>query len=133
MKRFLKNYVPYGCMCFTAILLLNACAAALHNTSLILNGSKLLKEFGICMILIIADYIINEYMEFKTYRSFIITEFLILTGLFLILNNAGHLETLHVRSIISQILSMAVILGAIRLYIAYSFQKEIDDLNEHLK
>lgn len=35
--------------------------------------------------------------------------------------------------IISQILSMAVILGTIRLYIAYSFQKEIDDLNEHLK
>ena len=127
MKSFLKNYVPYGCMCFTAILLINACAA------FILDAASLLRDFGICMLLIIADYGINEYMEFKTYRSFVITEFLILTGIFLILNNAGHLDTLQVRSIISQILSMAVILGAIRLYIAYSFRKEIDDLNEHLK
>lgn len=120
-------------MCFTVILLINACSAFLHNTPLILDAASLLRDFGICMLLIIADYGINEYMEFKTYRSFVITEFLILTGIFLILNNAGHLDTLQVRSIISQILSMAVILGTIRLYIAYSFQKEIDDLNEHLK
>ena len=133
MKSFLKNYVPYGCMCFTAILLISACSAFLHNTPLILDAASLLRDFGICMLLIIADYGINEYMEFKTYRSFVITEFLILTGIFLILNNAEHLDTLQVRSIISQILSMAVILGAIRLYIAYSFRKEIDDLNEHLK
>ena len=75
----------------------------------------------------------SQYTTYSAYRSFVITEFLILTGIFLILNNAEHLDTLQVRSIISQILSMAVILGAIRLYIAYSFRKEIDDLNEHLK
>ena len=131
MKSFLKNYVPYGCMCFTAILLINACSAFLHNTPLILDAASLLRDFGICMLLIIADYGINEYMEFKT--SHCHNKFLILTGNFPNLNNAEHLDTHQVRSIISQILSMAVILGAIRLYIAYSFRKEIDDLNEHLK
>ena len=73
MKSFLKNYVPYGCMCFTAILLINACSAFLHNTPLILDAASLLRDFGIYMLLIIADYGINEYMEFKTYRSFVIT------------------------------------------------------------
>ena len=62
MKSFLKNYVPYGCMCFTAILLINACSAFLHNTPLILDAASLLRDFGICMLLIIADYGINEYM-----------------------------------------------------------------------
>lgn len=61
MKSFLKNYVPYGCMCFTAILLINACSAFLHNTPLILDAASLLRDFGICMLLIIADYGINEY------------------------------------------------------------------------
>lgn len=133
MKTFLKNYVPYGCMCFTAILLINACAAVFHNTPLILDATSLLKDFGICMLLILADYFINEYMEFKTYRSFVITEFVILTGLYLVLSNAGHLHTLHVQAIASQILNMALLLGAIRLYVSYSFRKEIDDLNAHLK
>ena len=55
MKSFLKNYVPYGCMCFTAILLINACSAFLHNTPLILDAASLLRDFGICMLLIIAD------------------------------------------------------------------------------
>ena len=40
MKSFLKNYVPYGCMCFTAILLINACSAFLHNTPLILDAAS---------------------------------------------------------------------------------------------
>ena len=51
MKSFLKNYVPYGCMCFTAILLINACSAFLHNTPLILDAASLLRDFGICMLL----------------------------------------------------------------------------------
>lgn len=123
-EKLFKNYVPYGCMCFTAILLINACAAFLHNTPLILDAASLLRDFGICMLLIIADYGINEYMEFKTYRSFVITEFLILTGIFLILNNAGHLDTLQVRSIISQILSMAVILGQYACISPIAFERK---------
>lgn len=131
MYKVIKIYFPKTCMIFTLVMLATVVMDFLYRRW---NAYDLymLEILGIITLFYTVDYFIAK-INFKTYKGYVITNYSIMLGLYLVFANILGWMQLTIGSIIRLMIPFTVIYMLMYAYISYMNRKEADRINQLLK
>lgn len=126
----MKFYLPGTCIVFTLAMLstmvINALYGAFNDVHL-----YMLQTLGMIILFEGINYFVSKF-NFKTYRAYFVTEYLIMLILYLGLGKVFHWFSFTISNLIVVTIAFTLISIGIFSYFRYMSRKEADKINELL-
>lgn len=130
MNKIMKFYLPGTCIVFTLAMLSSMVINVLYGG---FNEGHvyMLQILGMIILFEVIDYFVSQF-NFKTYRAYFITEYLIMLVLYLGLGKVFHWFSFTLSNIIVVTIAFTLISISIFSYFRYMSRKEADRINQLL-
>lgn len=130
MYRFFHKYLPYGCICGVLCMIVESINAIRFSTTI--EGTVILSDIAMIMILTIACYVIDFY-DFKSYRSYFFTRYVILFIIFMIAYQLFFTIPFSFHGVFNLWLIYTVNILLIQAYVNHTVVKETAQMNALLQ
>lgn len=131
MNKFIKIYLPGTCIVFTLAMLSTIITNALYGDFGFYH-IYMLELLGCIISFQILDQIIAK-INFKTYKSYFITEYTIMLGAYLVAGILFNWFNFNLKSVIVIAIPFTLIFLGIHSYFRRVFKREADQVNQLLR
>lgn len=129
MKNFLKNYLPYGCICTVISIIINCTYAIIYTT--VINPIHILTLIAVILFLTFISYVLST-INFSSLRIFYTCEYLIFNGVIIIYNLVISNTSEIFLQCLEWIFWSTIVYLAIRYYIYRILSSTAEEINNDL-